>query len=326
LTAQIPADEPSSQHRAKTSINRMLVNTTYIGHFFFNKFKRSGAGLVYKDRADWIRIECDPIINLGMFEKVQRRMKHNKSYIRKHPSRTYLLSGLVICSECERPYMAQTAKANRNRRKNESQTYRHRVVAGHCMNKQISARVLEPIVWDKVLEILSNPASLLEGYEQSLELQRETQSRKISQIEILDRALVKVKLKRQNLNNAYLDPDIQMSKTEYLDQKIQIDGESQLIENDLESLHNDIADLPEPANVEALEKFAAEILDELSIEEEISLEKKRQLFDMMHLKVVLHPGGNVGIDGWFNLPEVDGLLDSSSIHYVRQPRRLQAHA
>jgi hypothetical protein len=293
---------------AKTSINHILVNTTYIGHFFFNKFKRTGSVITYKDRADWIRIECDPIIDLGMFEKVQRRMKHNKSIIRKHPARTYLLSSMVICSECKRPYQAQTAKANRNRRKEEAQSYRHRVIAGHCMNKQISARVLDPIVWQKVLEILLHPASLIQGYEQSLEMQRESQSRKISQIEILDRALVKLKQKRQNLNNAYLDPDIQMSKTEYLDQKIQMDEEAQMIENDLEGLRNDIADIPEHASVEELEKFAAKISAELFNKEEISLEKKRQLLEMLHIKVILHPDGNVVLDGWFNVPEDSGLL------------------
>lgn len=312
----------------KTSINRILVNTTYVGYYFFNKFKRTGPALVYKDREDWIRIACDPIVDLATFEKAQRRMKHNKIYVRKHPSRAYLLSGMVVCSECERPYLSQTQKANKKKRtKNEAQSYRHRVKAGHCMNKQISARVLEPIVWEKVLGILLNPASLREGYEQSLQLQRESQSKKIAQIEILERALIKVKMKRQNLNNAYLDPDIGMSKTEYLDQKLQMDEEIKSIESDLEVLHNDIADIPEPASVEALEKFAAEIVDELFAEQEITLEKKRRLFEMMHLKVMLHPNGNVGVDGWFNVPEpAGGLLDTASAHYVPQPRRLRARA
>ena len=112
------------------------------------------------------------------------------------------------------------------------------------MNKQISARVLEPIVWEKVLGILLNPVSLREGYEQSLQLQRESQVKKIAQMEILDRALIKVKAKRQNLNNAYLDPDIGMSKTEYLDRKLHLDEEAQLIEKDLEDLRNDMADMP----------------------------------------------------------------------------------
>ncbi|MBI1854344.1 MAG: recombinase family protein, partial [Chloroflexi bacterium] len=63
---------------AKTSINHILVNSTYVGYYFFNKYKRTGSRLAYKDREDWIRIECDPIIDLAAFEKVKKRMKHNK--------------------------------------------------------------------------------------------------------------------------------------------------------------------------------------------------------------------------------------------------------
>jgi hypothetical protein len=194
------------------------------------------------------------------------------------------------------------------------------------MNKQISARVLEPIVWNKVLEIIRNPVALREGYEESLELLRESQTRKIAQIETLERGLLKVKLKRQNLNNAYLDPDIEMSKTEYLDQKLQIDEELQSIENDLVNLRDEITDLPEPASVEALEQFSANILEELSLEEEITFEKKRLLFKLMHLRVILHPDGKVRLDGWFNVPETDGLSDNPSGSCARRPQPLQGRA
>jgi len=310
---------------AKTSINRILVNTTYIGYYYFNRTKRMGNGRTEKDPEDWIRIGCDAVVDLATFEKAQKRMKHNKAYVRKHPSRMYLLSGMVFCAECERPYLSQTAKANKQRRKNEAQSYRHRVRAGHCMNKQISARVLEPIVWEKVLEILLNPAALLEGYKQSLEAQRASQSRKLAQIQTLEKALHKVKMIRQNLNSAYLDPDIDMSKSEYMDQKVHLDQEAQTIENDLQGLRADITDIPEPASVEALETFADEILDELYAEGEITLEKQRRLFEMMHLKVNLHPNGNVKIDGWFNVPEHDGLSSRPSIHCVPQQRILLMH-
>jgi len=302
---------------AKTSINHILVNTTYIGYYFFNKFKRTGSGLAYKDREDWIRIDCDAIIDFATFEKARKRMKHNKVYVRKHPSRPYLLGGMVVCSECKRPYLSQTQRANKHRRKNEAQAYRHRVRAGHCMNKQISARVLEPIVWEKVLGLLFNPVALRAGYEESLQLQRESQIKKFTQMEILNRALIKLNAKRQNLNNAYLDPDIEMSKAEYLDQKLRIDQETQSITSDLEDLRNDMVDIPEPASVEALEKFAAKIVEELLTQQEITFEKKRELFEMMHLKVILHPDGNIKIDGWFNVPEpVNGLLDATSERYV----------
>jgi site-specific DNA recombinase len=308
---------------AKTTINRILVNTAYIGRCYFNRRKVTGGRHVFKDQDEWIPITCPSIIDMPTFDKAQKRMKHNKAYVRKHPSRLYLLSGLIHCSECERPYLAQTSKANRQRRKNDAPHYRHRMKAGHCMNKTISARVLEPLVWDKVIDILEYPEAIIEGYNRSLEQQREIQSRKLTQIEVLERGLRKERTRRQNLNSAYLDPDISMSKAEYLDQKVVIEGEIQSIELDLLNLRSEVEDIPEPASLEALEKFAAEVMEEIYAEEEISLEKKRRLFEMMHIMVMLRPDGSFKLTGWFNVQEEDGLLDKSSVHYAPQPPRLR---
>jgi len=311
---------------AKTTVNHILINPTYVGYSYFNKSKLMGNKRGIKDREDWIRIDYDPIIDAITFDKAEKRMKHNKVYVRKHPSRFYLLSGMVVCSQCQRPYLAQTAKANKDRRKNEAQFYRHRTKAGHCMNKCISARVLEPIVWQKVLGILLNPVSLIDGYQKSLEAQRERQARAIAQIETLERAYQKVKAKRQNLNTAYLDPDIKMSKADYLDQKLEIDEEAENIEFDLERYRNEIADIPAPPSIEALEKFSAEIIDEILREEEVTLARKRQLFEMLHLKVLLAPNSDVALDGWFNVPEFNGLSDKPSTHCGRPRLPPPAHA
>ena len=329
--ARILTDEGHMPYRggsewAKTTINHILVNTAYIGNCYFNRRKRVGGKHILKDKEEWIQIACPPIIDMPIFDKVQKRMKHNMDYVRKHPSRLYLLSGMILCSECDRPYLAQTAKANKNRRRNDAQSYRHRLKAGHCMNKTMSARVLDPLVWDRVIGILEDPEALLEGYNRSLDQLRDSQSRKFSQIEVLEKGLHKEKVRRQNLNAAYLDPDIKMSKSEYLDQKLQIDNAVQSIELDLLKLRADVEEIPEPASLEALQRFSAEVMEEIYSEGEVSLEKKRQLLEMMHVKVLLKPDGSFKLAGWFNVDEQDGegLLGKSSDNYVRLPQQLRA--
>jgi hypothetical protein len=181
------------------------------------------------------------------------------------------------------------------------------------MNKQIAVRVLDKIVWDKVLGILLNPAALEEGYEQSIEQQKLSMARNIAQVETLERALLKIKHKRQNLSNAYLDPDIQMPKAEYLDQKSRMDEEANSIEENLISLRQELATIPQPAELNVLKQFAAQIADGLLPVEDITTERKREILDLMHIKVLLHPDGEIGLDGWFNIPELEkGLLGSSS--------------
>lgn len=311
---------------AKTTINHILVNTTYIGRCYFNRRKRIGSKQIHKDQEEWIQIACPSIVDMPIFDKAQKRMKHNKEYFRKHPSRLYLLSGMILCFECNRSYLAQTAKAKKQRRSNDAQSYRHRMKAGHCMNKTISARVLDPVVWERVIGILEDPEALLEGYSRSLAQQKENQSRKFSQIEVLEKALRKERISRQNLNAAYFDPDINLSKSEYLDQKIKFDEEIQSIELDLMNLRTEVEDIPEPASLEALQRFSAEVMDEIYKDGEISLEKKRKLLEMMHVKVLLRPDGSFDLDGWFNVEEQEeaGLLGKPSEGYARLLLQLQA--
>lgn len=94
----------------------------------------------------------------------------------------------------------------------------------------------------------------------------------------------------------------------------------------MEELRAEIEDMPEPASIESMERFASEILEELGAEDEITLEKKRKLFEMMHVKVILHPDGNVNLEGWFNVPEHDGLLPPPSARCDHLPQRLRGRA
>lgn len=301
------------QKWAKSSINHILDNTIYTGVCHFNKTKRVGTKDIYKDRKEWIQIKVTPIIGVTTFEKAQLRRKDNRQFRRKQPKHRYLLNGLVRCSECKRTYVAQSTNPTKHTGPNGNQCYRHRKTLGHCMNKQISTRILDKIVWDKILSILLDPVSLEVGYEQAIEQQKLTMARKIAQIETLERALLKVKQKRQNLSNAYLDPDIQMPKVEYLEQKGRMDEEASSIEEDLENLRQEVATTPQPADLDVLKRFAEEIAQGILPEEGLSLERKRKILDMMHVKVIYHPDGQVELDGWFNIAEMSqGLLDGSS--------------
>jgi len=300
---------------AKSTINHILDNTIYTGICYFNKTKRVGTRDIYKDRKEWIQIKVTPIIDTAIFEKAQLRKKENQKIFRKRPKHKYLLNGLIRCSECHHTYIAQTTNPSKHTGPNGNKCYRHRKALGHCMNKQISNLILDTIVWGKVLGILLDPISLEAGYDQAIEQQKISMARKVAQIETLERALTKVKQKRQNLSNAYLDPDIQMPKIEYLEQKGRMDEEAHSIEEDLENLRQDIATTPQPADLDVLKEFAGEIAQGLVPVEGLSLERKRKILDLMHVKVIYHPDGEVELDGWFNMAEMSiGLLDGSSLH------------
>lgn len=63
-----------------------------------------------RDPGDWIRIPCEPIIDLATFERAQKRMKHNKAYVGKRPSRTYLFCGMVFVQSVNGPICLKLPK------------------------------------------------------------------------------------------------------------------------------------------------------------------------------------------------------------------------
>ena len=141
------------------------------------------------------------------------------------PKRFYLLSGMVYCAECNRVYITQTQPAGKNKRKTDGQSYRHRTKEGHCTNRQIAARPLELDTWGTVAAAILDPDNLRKGYADQLQQDETRRKRLVGHLETLHRTLAKLEGQRDNLTRAYIDPEIGMSKAEYLKQKAGLEGE-----------------------------------------------------------------------------------------------------
>jgi hypothetical protein len=96
-------------------------------------------------------------------------------------------------------------------------------------------------------------------------------------------------------------------------QKARMDEEANSIEESLINLRQELATIPQPAELDILRQFAAQIAEGLLPIEDILLERKREILDLMHITLLLHPDGEVELYGWFNIAELEkGLLGSSS--------------
>jgi site-specific DNA recombinase len=307
---------------AKSTVHHILANTAYAGYFFYGKHKWQGKKLVKKDPSEWTRIECTPIVSMDTFLAAQDIKKHNKDYVRRMPKRFYLLTGMVICAECKMAYITQTQKAGKHRRANDASAYRHRASHGHCSNRWKSARLLEPLVWDKVKSILRNPMLLREGYEQSMEQEKQKQARQIQHLEHLQTVIEKLKAKREKLQAIYLDPDVGMTKSEYIELKTPIDEQIKAAGLETENAAQELQGISSPEDLKSLEKFASKIVIALGENLDISPQDKRQIMQMLNLKVLISRDGIIKLEGWF-APQSDGLLSTPSVHCVHRLQQPQ---
>ncbi len=305
----------------KSTVPKILRNSTYVGRCYYNKHKRDGKHLIVRSKDEWIEIETPRIVDEWIFEEAQQVLALNRKLKRKQPSRFYLLSGMVFCESCGRPYIAQTAKAGKHGRVNDAQSYRHRVIEGHCINRMISARRLEPLVWDEIVSILLEPERLREGYKASIEQQKNTHAREIAHLESLRKAFVHCKEERNNLTALYIDPEIKITRMEYIEQKTRIDDEIKRINNDIEIVEKRIPNVPLPGDFDNLDTFASKIRERLFDARKIKPEDKRKILELLHVKVILGTDSSIRLEGWFG-KDSDWLSSTTSKRYVNPPRRL----
>jgi site-specific DNA recombinase len=308
----------------KSSVTRILRNTAYIGYVYYNKYKRLKFAnkLVERDKSEWIRINITPIIDQSVFQEAQQRLDENYTMVRRHPKRFYLLTGMVVCDDCQRPFITQAALAGRNRRVVDAQSYRHRIRSGHCSNHTISARILDELVWNKVAELLNDPVSLFKGYEASLERQREAQARQRAHLEILCGEVVKLEQKGKNLTSAYIDPDIPLTREEYIEQKTVIEDKLKGLKQEIEGLEQALGELPAPVDPVTLQEFTSKVKKGLELNP--PKETKRKILELLHVKAVISPVGQIRLDGWFD-PSQQGLLNITSACCAHRLLPLQRH-
>jgi site-specific DNA recombinase len=292
---------------AKSSLHKLLKNSIYVGRGFYNRHKRIRGRLERNGRDQWVEYSTTPIVNQWLFDEAQRRLAENKKKRRRQPKRFYLMSGMVFCGKCERPYHAQTRPAGKRRRKNDAQSYRHRAKQGHCSNHEISARILEPIVWEELTKVFLEPERLERGYEDALAQQEKTTERQRAHLETLRLRAQNLDMMRHNLTAAYVDPEIAMAKAEYLEHKVKVEDDLSRVQREIRQIEKELANTPTPADLETFEAFASSIRAILTGPDAATPQVKRQVLETLRIKVyVFKENKELTIEGWFGSP-IDGI-------------------
>ena len=164
---------PRDAKWSKATVKRILQNPAYLGTIYLNRHNSEGAkNNRFKNEADkvkrsirpeeeWISVNIPPIIDEKLFYKVQDLLKGAR---RRKPGVSlgnYLLSGLVVCGDCDSPY-------NGTRQLSKTGAYYLRYyrctgrIKGICKNHHVRADEIENDVWSSVKLWLTNPELLVQ--------------------------------------------------------------------------------------------------------------------------------------------------------------------
>ncbi len=201
---QIPS--PSGKNSwNRTGVHYVLTNPAYTGRtFLFTRHKVEAkrhlkarrtnqfTHVVMRPREEWVELKgaTPAIVSTDLFNLVQSRLRRNKELASRNTRRRYLLSGYIFCANCGRRYTA------RNRGRNAYYS------CPKCRNRNLNADYLDPSIWVKVEEVLSNPEMVFAGIEMLRnEVSNEEQYRK--ELEGVDLELCHMTREKDRLWNAY---------------------------------------------------------------------------------------------------------------------------
>ena len=287
----------------KSSVYKVLNNTAYNGYLYYNKTKRVGNERVERDPSEWIKIDVKPIVDEHQFTQAQKELERNKSARRRRTDRFYLLTGRINCDLCKHVYSGETQKAGKQRRKHDAQYYRHRKSHGHCKNRYISARILEPVVWGEVKNILLDPSYLKQGYEEALHLETKQHQADRKKIEDLKQELETLEGKSEQIIEVFIDPDLPMSREEYINKKESLKAREQDILDTIADLQKQISNFSPPPAIETMEQFTKEIRQRLDGSSKLSKRKKREILDLLDIEIWIGEGDTFRLTGRITPPD-----------------------
>lgn len=169
------------------SIHSILTNEKYTGVYIYNKTAKKDAfgkrnEHAYKDESEIIRIEggMPAIVSKEDFEKVQEILKMRKKKPGSNKAKeNYLLTGLIRCGCCGKPY-----QGNRRHAKNKPMyvsyrcSFRKKTSSKVCDNKEIRKEYIEEYVLSELERKIFNDKAITyiaEGINKNLQKQNKAE-------------------------------------------------------------------------------------------------------------------------------------------------------
>jgi site-specific DNA recombinase len=189
---------PKRSRTWETSTLQMLVkNTVYKGEYYAHREMevkhldaKSGKTVtrrIERPRNEWILVPVPALVSPQVWEEAQRVVHENKTKSLRNSKRQYLLVGLLYCADCRKIKLTVGGRyhyrnTHEGRKQYESRYYRcgNRTRIKHiaaamgynCTMPQITARRLDTLVWDTVVNVLLDQKRLEEGMDRYFSAQK----------------------------------------------------------------------------------------------------------------------------------------------------------
>ena len=316
-------------HWDRSVVWSMLQNPAYMGRAAFGKTQsraplprvrpqrhsaevpKKGHSAVPTDRAEWIEIPVPALISEELFLAVQAQLDENRKYARqRRRGAAYLLQGLTVCGHCHYAYYGK--KISKSSANGRQQYAYYRCIGTDayrfggervCDNRQVRTQQLDDMVWQQVVELLSNPNRLKHEYERRLDVLEE--NHKVdANTDALEKQRRNLDKAKSRLIDSYAEGVIE--KTDFDPKMAQLKVKLQQIDQQISASKQHQSGQQELFLViNRLEDFAAAVNDRLDT---IDFDTKREIIRALIKRIEIHkddivvvfrvePGPGPNVDG-----------------------------
>ena len=255
---------PRGKRWHHSTVQTILKQPAYTGLAYYNRTrtcheaigrpKKYGRGTLRRPtheprpREEWIEISVPSIVTEDVWQRAQERLEMNRKFAPRNNKRHfYLLRSLLVCGICGRTLAGRTSNGcvyyyctNRGK---------HRDPDGPPHACSIAGRIVEPLVWEAICELLRNPNLLADAWQ----TQCEADDADPDEADRLQSHLRTLNRQWTRLLDAFQDELI--DKDELARRKARLDAERETLVQRLDQLHRQAR--RKQAKAQMLEDFAA---------------------------------------------------------------------
>lgn len=287
------------------SIHDILTNTSYYGKWYYNP----------DHYPEPIEVDIPAIVTKEKYDRAKKILQQRKVYAKRNNKYNYLLLGVLRCGTCGRRMSASTKQYVTKKEGKEYGPYLQqyyycfgRMLKKGCSMRWVRKDRLDPLVWDKIKEIVKNPVlirkAIVEKEKRSgpenaaLEKDLKVTNKKIKQCESEIQKILRVYrkgiIKESDLAKQIAELQQEKDALNQQRKEIEVQMESRVyIEDSLKSLENFVRELQEK-------------IDNLNFEE------RRELIKLLVRSVKVKEDGVVDVEVIVPLGESQLSTDSES--------------
>jgi site-specific DNA recombinase len=300
-----------SAHWEQTLLSKMVKNSGYKGEFTAHRWyykkvwsKRSRRMTICKfqrPREEWIIVPVPRIVSPATWDLAQETLARNRTLSTRNMKYDFLLAHLIVCAECRHSFTLNTKLYRKKGKLYLSPCYRCvgktcqvRVVRERigCTQSQISAKKLDPVVWNVIVNLLTEPYKLVAALEKYYASTKRASFQ--SQLEFIDQQITQRQSEDEKLYRAYVKGAF--DEQEYADRRREIKNAIQALQGERGKL---LARIVSEEDIQERKQMLSDVADRVRCKlhsMDIPFEIKRRVVRML----IDHIEMNVN-EGWFTI-------------------------